>query len=63
MDNFLICVLIGVVLMVFSITIAINTSIGGTRSDYNDGSGVVAGIGAVFFVVGVAGVVLSWLSP
>jgi hypothetical protein len=44
----------GVLTLALAVSMVMNTSMGGTRSDYDDGSGCVAVVGAVLLVVGLA---------
>lgn len=45
--------LCGLGLFALAALIAIDTSMGGTRSDYNDGSGILVGLGALLVVAGI----------
>ena len=46
-------ILFGAVLVVTGIGIACNTSMGGTRSDHSDNSGIIAFAGSLAIVVGL----------
>ena len=51
---------VGLLLVLASILMSFNTSIGGTRSDYDDGSGCLAAIGGVLVLCGLAVGLLEW---
>jgi hypothetical protein len=63
MSAFLIIACIGAALIALAIGIAHNTSLGGTRSDYNDGSSFVAGLGLALIVIGLVGAVAKAVVP
>lgn len=44
----------GFAVVAFATLLAMNTSMGGTRSDCDDGSGFIAGAGALVFLAGIA---------
>ena len=54
-------ILLGAALFALGILITMNTSMGGTRSDYNDGSGFISSVGIIFVVIGILGAVITWL--
>lgn len=49
----------GAVLFFAAILVAMNTSTGGTRSDYDDGSGFLAGFAVVVFFMGIAATIVE----
>jgi len=53
---------VGTMLFIAGIILAMNTSMGGTRSDYNDGSGCLTTLGAGLVLAGiVAALVRLWI--
>lgn len=58
----LIVIAAGALLLGAAIAVAVNTSMGGTRSDYDDGSWLISIIGGVVVVLGVGFIVEGVLS-
>lgn len=44
----------GFLMLGLAVAVVMNTSMGGTRSDYDDGGGIIAVAGAVLVIVGLA---------
>lgn len=58
--------IVGMAFVVFAIVLSFNTSTGGSRSDYNDGSGCIFAVGLVLMIAGMAEALFTliawWLS-
>ncbi len=61
MSAFAIIAAAGLGVVALAILLSFNTSMGGTRSDYNDGSGCLFSIGAIAAGMGVVGLLVSWV--
>ena len=59
MNTFAIITLIGIFLFLIASVISVNTSMGGTRSDYNDGSDFIGIISLIALFVGIIGMIVK----
>lgn len=50
---------LGVFLFLYAFVIPMNTSTGGTRSDYNDGSSFLAGLGVIVIITSLIGLIVE----
>jgi hypothetical protein len=61
MTVFSVVFVLGIASTFFAFFLAFNTSMGGTRSDYNNGSSIMFDLGCSMALIGAVGFIVKWI--